>query len=67
MCDAGGPLGAAWLDNGTFPWYKQDNGDGVKLLILLALCRFPDNHFLSARCLTKTKGQQDKASVEALN
>jgi hypothetical protein len=36
----------ALLDKGTFPWYKRDNGGGVKSLILLVLWALPDNPFL---------------------
>jgi hypothetical protein len=37
------------IDKGTFPWYKRDNGGGVKELILLALRTLPDNPFLGCR------------------
>jgi hypothetical protein len=48
VLDAGrqGPLTAASLDKGTFPWYKRDNGGRIKSLILLALRALPDNPFL---------------------
>jgi hypothetical protein len=36
----------ALLDKGTFPWYKRDNGGGVKSLILRVLRALPDNPFL---------------------
>jgi hypothetical protein len=39
-------VSAALLDKGTFPWYKRDNGGGIKSLILLALLALPDNPFL---------------------
>jgi hypothetical protein len=38
------------LDKGTFPWYKRDNGGGVKSLILLVLWALPDNPFLGTTC-----------------
>ena len=41
----------ALLDKGTFPWYKRDNGGGVKSLILRVLRAVPDNPFLGTiRC-----------------
>jgi hypothetical protein len=49
-------VSAALLDKGTFPWYKRDNGGGVKSLILLVLCALPDNPFLAPLpqyCITK--------------
>ena len=36
-------VSGALLDKGTFPWYKRENGGGVKLLILLLLNGSGDN------------------------
>jgi hypothetical protein len=44
-------VSAALLDKGTFPWYKRDDGGGVKSLILLVLCALPDNPFLGTIAL----------------
>lgn len=66
-CDAGRPFSAALLDKGTFPWYKRDNGGGVKSLILLALCALADNPFLGTTPLkTRSGGDADSAKLAAL-
>jgi hypothetical protein len=55
----------ALLDKGTFPWYKRDNGGGVKSLILRGLRALPDNPFLGTK--SRERAQRKYESMSALH